>query len=505
MAEEIIDSYDSVKIVHRGHDILPEYRLIYPEMSESEKLILKDPSAVVKNYKDLMRSVDAIQSPSEKEAYIKSYLETQLREKGVSPANETYIIENILDNMFLGYGRIGPMMRDEQLEEIMINGVGRRIFVVHRKHGMCESNLLFEEKESLMAIIKWLSNYVQREISETSPLLDAQMPDGSRANIAVQPAAPYGPAITIRKFKKVPYNVIDLIKIGSLTPELASFLWLCIEGLGIHPINMLVSGGAGSGKTTLMNALAMFIPQTERIVTVEDTLELNFDFMDNWVPMEAMPSVLEASRSRLDMDMLLKNALRMRPDRVIVGEVRGEEAQTLMVAMDIGMRGSMGTIHANNARDTTLRLLDQPMAVPLRMMPLINVIVVMNRIYDRRRGMIRRVTQVSEISGIEGEVVQIGDIYTWNMNLDKISRTEFPVMLIDKLAERCNIPKKRIQTELLVREKVLQYMVNNNITGNDEVVSMLHKYHVDPQLVIDDIRNRTGGAAIPPTIPPAKS
>ena len=493
MPDEVLESYGNVKIINRGHDLLPEYRVVLPSLSEQEQHIAEEPFTIIRDYKGVLKDIDALQTPAEKEEFIRHYLAEQLKKKGISGGNQEFLISTILDQVFLGYGKIGVLMRDEHLEEIMINGIERSLYVVHRKYGMCETNLKFESKESLSKIISWLSNYVGRKIDEGRPLLDAQMPDGSRANVAIPPAAPYGPAMTIRKFKKVPYNIIDLIKTGSLTPELCAFLWLCVEGLGINPINMLISGGAGSGKTTLMNALAMFIPFTERIVTVEDTLELNFDFIENWVPLEALPAVLEIGKSRLDMNMLLKNALRMRPDRVIVGEVRGEEAQTLMVAMDIGMRGSMGTIHANNARETTLRLLDEPMAVPLRMMPLINVIVVLNRIYDRRKGMIRRVTQVSEISGIEGEVVQMGDIYTWNMQIDKLSKTEYPILLIDRLAERCNIPKKRIQTELLVREKVLQYMVNRGIQDNKKVISFIQNYHTNPQLVIDEIKRATGG------------
>ena len=493
MASDVIDSYEGVKIIWRGRDVLPEYQVILPELSASESSVIDNPQQIVKDYHEILKELAGIPNPREKERRVKEYIKIQLSKNKISGQNQEYLVSAVLDQLFFGYGILGPLMRDEQLEEVMVNGIERNIFVVHRKHGMCETNLKFESKESLNSIINWLSNYVGREISEARPLLDAHMPDGSRANIAIPPAAPYGPAVTVRKFKRTPYNIVDLISIGSITPELASFLWLCVEGFGIYPINMLISGGAGSGKTTLLNALAMFIPYTERLVTVEDTLELNFDFIKNWVPMEAMPAVLESPVNKLDMDMLLKNALRMRPDRVILGEVRGEEAETLMVAMDIGMRGSMGTIHANNARETTLRLLDEPMSVPIRMMPLINLIIVMNRIYDRKLGMIRRITQVSEISGIEGEVVQMGEIYEWDPNLDKISRTAYPILLLDKIADKCSIPKKRLQTEMLVREKVLQYMVNNSIRNNVDVINLLQKYHADPQLAIEEISKKSSG------------
>jgi len=292
------------------------------------------------------------------------------------------------------------------------------------------------------------------------------MPDGSRANVAISPAAPYGPTITIRKFKSMPYNVIDLIEFGSLSSELAAFLWVAVEGFGISPCDLLISGGSGSGKTTLLNALAMFIPIHERIVTVEDTLELNFSFMKNWIPLEASSYFFEKD-SAIDMHLLLKNSLRMRPDRVIVGEVRGEEAETFLVAMDIGLDGSMCTIHANNARETTVRLLEEPMSVPIRMIPLIDLIVVANRIYDRRKGTIRRVVQVAEISGVEKDVVQMGDIYKWDIRDDQIKRTEFPIMVKEKIARKCGITKKALNTEIYIREKILLYMLKNNIRANN--------------------------------------
>jgi flagellar protein FlaI len=496
MTVEVLESYGNVRLINRGHEKVPEYELTLPQLSEQETNILKNPQLIIKDYRDALGHVDSLITSDDKESYIRKYVAEQLNKRGVAGENQEFMISTIVDKAFMGYGSLGPLMRDDNLEEIMVNGIGAPIFVVHRTYGMCETNLKFEDRKSFDEIIDWLSTYVGREIHETKPLLDAQMPDGSRANIAIPPAAPYGPSITIRKFKKIPYNIVELINIGSLTTELSAFLWLCVEGLGINPINMIISGGAGSGKTTLLNAMAMFIPVTERVITVEDTLELNFSFMNNWVPLEAVPSVLEPVTSKIDMESLLKNSLRMRPDRVIVGEVRGEEAETLMVAMDIGMRGSMGTIHANNARESTLRLMEEPMNVPLRMIPLINLVIVMNRIYDRRKGMIRRATQVSEIAGVEGEVVQMGDIYTWDMNTDVIKRTEFPIMLIDRLAERCNLPKRVIQLEIMRRDKVIQYMVTNNIHDNAEVLRIFQKYHADPKSVLDEIKAKTGKADI---------
>jgi len=480
---ELIDSYNNVKIMEGDGDHMPYYIVITPELTDSEKNVLTNDRDLIDNYKEVMDELEKIHNTIEKEDYIRQYLQSKIKDKDIKPENLDYIISMIMDDLFLGYGKIGPLMRDEELEEIMVNGVDTPVFIVHRKHGMCITNLAFETQHELQDIINWLANYAGRPLTEENPLLDAHMPDGSRANVAIPPAAPYGPALTIRKFKKTPYNIIELIKVGTVTPDLAAFLWVCVEGFGLSPADILVAGGAGSGKTTLMNALAMFIPKTERIVTVEDTLELNFEFIENWVPLEASPTTMEQSKV-LTMHNLLKNSLRMRPDRMIVGEVRGNEAETLFVAMDIGLDGSMCTLHANNARETTIRLMDEPMNVPLRMMPLLNLIVVLNRVYDRTRGLFRRVTQISEITGIEGEVVQLGDIYTYDISEDKISRTDYPILLTEKIASKCGITKKRLQTEIQIRQKVLEYMVAKNISDNEKVIRLFQRYHINPRAVL---------------------
>jgi len=484
---ELLESYKNVKIMDSEGGQIPYYISEKPELNGDEKKVLQDSRNLIGNYREITSKLDTIKTSSEKEKYLHSYLVEKVKNKNVREENLEYIVSAIMDDLFLGYGLVGPLMRDENLEEIMVNGVNTPVFVVHRKHGMCVTNIRFSNREHLNDLIHWLANYAGREVSEAYPLLDAHMPDGSRANVAVPPAAPYGPAITIRKFKKTPYTVLDLIHFGSISYELASFLWVCVEGFGLSPIDLIIAGGAGSGKTTLMNALAMFIPKTERVVTVEDTLELNFEFIENWVPLEASPSVVDTSH-HLSMHSLLKNSLRMRPDRVIVGEVRGGEADTLFVAMDIGLDGSMGTLHANNARETTIRLMDEPMNVPIRMMPLLNLIVVTNRIFDRKRGMIRRVTQVSEVSGIEGEVVQLGDIFDYDITNDVVQRTDYPILLTEKIAKECGITKKRLNTELLIREKILKYMMAKNIRENEEVIEFFQMYHRDPKSILTKIK-----------------
>ncbi len=486
---DVIDSYGNVKIVRTKENPLPMYIVSLPKFSPEEQKIIDDPKELIKDYDKILKSIENLKTPEEKEHFLRDHLKKELEKRGVSSKNMDELILALMDKVFLGYAELGIFMRDDNLEEVMVNGIETPVYVVHRKHGTCIANMEFKTHEPLNRIVEWLSRYANREISWEKPLLDTHMPDGSRANVAIAPAAPYGPTITIRKFKRMPYNIIDLIRLNSVSPDLAAFLWVCVEGLGVRPADMILAGGAGSGKTTLLNALAMFIPSAERVITVEDTLELNFDFLEDWVPLQAAPTVIEKAPS-LDMHTLLKNSLRMRPDRVIVGEVRGSEAETLLVAMDIGLRGSMGTLHANNARETTIRLTNDPMNVPLRMIPLIDLIVVMSRIYDRKRGIIRRVTQVAEISGMEGDVIQMGDIYTWDINTDVIKRTEYPILLEERISKDCGISKRELKQELTIREKLLRYMVSKNISANEDIVKIFQKYHQDPKSVIEEIKNK---------------
>ncbi len=484
---EVLDSYGDVKVMRDEESALPMYIVLPPKFSDDELEIIKNPKALVTNYNEIIKKLETFRTAVEKEEFLRRYLGVQLEQKRISSENLDRIVSMVMDDVFLGYGRIGTLMRDDNLEEIMINGVEVPVFVVHKKYGMCVTNIEYENYDSINELINWLSKYTGRKIDENSPLLDAHMPDGSRANVAIPPASPNGPAITIRKFKRAPYNIIDLILLKSISIDLAALLWVCVEGFGIHPSNVLIAGGSGSGKTTLFNALAMFIPSSERIITIEDTLELNLEFMENWVALEANPSVIEKTATKLDTHSLVENSLRMRPDRVFVGEVRGVEAESLFVAMDIGLNGSMGTIHANNARETTLRLLGDPMNLPIRMFSLLDLIVVMNRYYDRRKGVIRRVTEVSEIGGIEKDIVQLGGIYKWEMDRDLISRTEYPILLKEKISNRCKLTKNELDKELYVREKVLEYMAKNNMRDNKSVLDIIQKYHKDPKSIISKI------------------
>ena len=428
--------------------------------------------------KDLVKSMAEIRYFTEKDQFLRDELKKRITsEQLVNPELIEEFISAILAD-FYGYGILEVFMEDDHLEEIMVNGLNMPVFVVHRKHGMCETNVSFSNESGIEAVIRRIAMQAGRKVGQTQPLLDARMVDGSRANVAIPPAAPTGPSITIRKFRRKPFSATELIKMEALSAHLAAFLWVCIEGLGIHPINIVIAGGAGSGKTTTLNALSAFIPYHERVVTVEDTMELDLKFLSNWVPLEATPSVLR--ETELDMNALVQNSLRMRPDRVIVGEVRGSEAYTLFVAMDIGLNGSMCTLHANDARETTVRLMNPPMNVPTGMMPLLNLVVVQNKVYVKGKGTIRRITQVSEITGMQENIAQIGDIYKWDIGEDEIIRTPYPIILLDEIASAAGVTRADLNYEIGRRERFLNYLVDKNVVEGKEVRDMIQWYYENP-------------------------
>src|SRR3989344_2356188 len=320
-----------------------------------------------------------------------------LKEFIPSVKNHSVLAESILSNS-IGYGKLSALVFDEALEEIMINGYKINVFVFHKRYGHCKTNINFEDERDLDKLLHRIAHTVGKEFDAFHPLLDARLPDGNRANATFSFVTPFGPSLTIRKFTIVPMSIIDLIASNTLSSDLAAFLCVMVEGMGVEPMNIIVTGGSGSGKPTTLNALAAFIKYPERIISIEDTMELKLGGRENWVQMESRPKM--KNQIEVTMDDLLKNAMRMRPDRLIVGEVRGKETETLFVAMDTGHKGSMGTLHSNSAKEMLLRLKAEPMGVPEALIPLLNLIIVQYRIYVKGKGVERRVLSVTEVSSM---------------------------------------------------------------------------------------------------------
>jgi len=317
------------------------------------------------------------------------------------------LFEAIVDDI-LGFGPIEPLLDDESVSEIMVNGP--RMIFAERKGQLSRTNITFDSDEHVLRVIDRIVSPLGRRVDESSPLVDARLPDGSRVNVVIRPIALCGPTITIRKFSKSPLTVNDLIRFGSMTQEIAEFLRACVIGR----LNAVVAGGTGSGKTTLLNVLSSFIPNDERIITVENAAELQLQ-QEHVVPLESRPANIEG-KGEITIQHLVINCLRMRPERIIVGECRGGEALDMLQAMNTGHDGSLTTLHANTPRDSVSRLevmclmagMDLPVrAIREQIASAIDVICQQQRLRDGSR----RILFITEVQGMEGEMITMSDIF----------------------------------------------------------------------------------------------
>lgn len=390
------------------------------------------------------------------------------------PAHRFDFYANAVVKEMVGYGIIDELVKDDNLEEIMVISPKTPVYVFHRELEMMTTNIEFYSDDEITDLINKIAREVGRRIDFSSPLLDARLVDGSRVNATIPPASVSGATLTIRKFRKDPYSIIDLIKNNTFTIETAAFMWLAVEGMGAKPANILISGGTGSGKTTTLNVLASFIPTRERIVSIEDTSELNLP-LKHWIRLEARPPGREGT-GEITLDILTKNSLRMRPDRIIVGEIRHEEAFTLFTALNTGHDGCLGTVHANSSRETIIRVTSPPMSVPEIMLTGLDLIMVQHRIHDREKGTIRRITEISEVIGVLEGKAQIQTLFERETFEDTIRRTTIPSNLLNTIEKATGMTRKEIELELKKREKVLKEIMDKGIRDMAEVNKIMEKY-----------------------------
>ena len=346
-----------------------------------------------------------------REAEVRRVLEAHLHaEQPQLNAREfQFIVQVLLDEIF-GLGPLEPLLRDPGISEIMVNGP-RQLFI-ERDGRLHEAQSHFRDADHLLQIIERIASRVGRRIDETSPMVDARLPDGSRVNAVVPPLALRGPTLTVRRFGSKPLTAEDLLRRGMFTPEMVLLMEACIKAR----LNVVVSGGTGSGKTTLLNCLSGFIPNGERIITIEDAAELQLQ-QRHVVPLESRPSNVDGHNA-VSMRDLVRNALRMRPDRIIVGECRGPEALDMLQAMNSGHEGSLTTLHANSCRDALSRLetmilmagFDMPLrAIRRQIASAVHLVIQAERL----PGGARRVTSMTELVGMEGDTIVSQEIFVY--------------------------------------------------------------------------------------------
>ncbi|MBA3690747.1 MAG: CpaF family protein [Actinobacteria bacterium] len=389
------------------------------------------------------RLYDSTLSDSELEGLVHQRLRELLdEEEAPLSAQEKLLVVRQIGDSVLGLGPLEPFVRDPEVTEIMVNGWDT--IYVERAGKLYWTGTKFHDEQQLRRTIDKIVAKVGRRVDEASPYVDARLPDGSRVNAIIPPLAIDGPSLTIRKFASDPYQAEDLVEFGTFTSPVARFLEACVRGR----INIMVSGGTGAGKTTTLNVLSSFIPDDERIITIEDAAELKLQ-QPHVVRLESRPPNIEG-RGAVTIRDLVRNALRMRPDRIVVGECRGAEALDMLQAMNTGHDGSISTIHSNSPRDSLSRLETITMMAGMELSPksireqvssAIQLIVHQQRLKDGTR----RLTHVTEVEGMEGETITLQDLFTFDFSAGmddegkfrgRLKSTGLRPKFLDRMAER---------------------------------------------------------------------
>jgi len=452
-----------------------KYELIEPTLLKEEEEQLKEIKDILVEEIDV--NLKEIGTRSKAEDYLKTKIREIIKDYRLKIAEEAvdklmyYIIRD-----FLGYGKIDPFMNDPRIEDISADGVNIPIYVWHRDYESLPTNIIFKNEDELNSFIVRLAYLARKNISLAMPILDASLPDGSRVQMTYgNEVTRRGSTFTIRRFRVDPLTISDLISLGTISSEMAAYFWYAIE----NRASVLVSGGVAAGKTTVLNCFSMFIKSGLKIVSVEDTAELNLPH-ENWIPSVTRTGFGESNRSgAITMFDLLRAAVRQRPDYLIVGEVRGEEAYTLFQAMATGHLG-MGTIHGESASSVIHRLESEPMNIPRPLLTMIDAITVQLRTEINGRPA-RRTREVTEIVGLDPKTRELltNEVYRWNPRNDTYEYSGYSHILEEKM-KRKGLTKEEVWEELNRRKIVLDWMVKEGIRQYTDVVSVIRDYYADP-------------------------
>ncbi|MBQ3719166.1 MAG: type II/IV secretion system ATPase subunit [Methanomicrobium sp.] len=440
------------------------YRVYEPLITEKEKLILEETDAELRSIMlyDKNRKSDEIKFEYETVYRIITKLDPSISKK------RTGVICYYLERNFHGYGRLDPLMHDENIEDITCNGPDIPLFIYHRKYANLPVNVMFNGEDLNRYVLK-IAQKADKQLSLTSPLVDAALPGGARAQITyTDVVSSKGSSFTIRKFKSDPMTPIDLIDYGTYDSEIMAFLWLCVE----NRKSAIVVGGTASGKTSMMNAFSLFIPQFAKIVSIEDTREIQMPHK-NWLPMKTRESTAESGKGTVDMFSLLKAALRQRPEYIIVGEVRGSEAQTLFQAMNTG-HTTYSTLHAGGIEQAINRLTTNPINVPPSMFGALNLMIIQQLQYVNKR-MARRCIMIAE-TFVKKNYIDYNILYKWQPAEDKFDKVYKESRVLKEIAYSQGWNAEQTRKEIDKRKEVLEGLLSHRIRDSDHITMVFDEF-----------------------------
>jgi len=483
-AYPIQEPYIYAAIVKDPETQKTRYEIIEPTLEKDEENRLKE----LKTF--LMEEVDVNLKEIETREKAESYLEEQTRaiikryRIKVPPEAIDKLVYYIIRD-FIGYGKIDPLMKDHLIEDVSADGVNIPIYVWHRVYESLPTNVIFKDEAELDSFIIRMAYLSRKNISIASPILDASLPDGSRVQLTYgNEVTRRGSTFTIRRFRVDPLTISDLVVLKTVSLEMAAYLWYIIE----NRASVLVAGGVASGKTTMLNCLSMFIKPEMKIVSVEDTQELNLPH-ENWIPsVVRLGFGHEEKRSgSITLFDLLKAAVRQRPDYIIVGEVRGEEAYTLFQAMATGHLG-MCTLHAESVEGVINRLGSEPMNIPRSLIAMTDVIMVMGRteVGGKPARRVKATTEVLELDQ-EKACILTDEVFTWNPKFDTFSFSGQSTLL-QRHMKRFGVTEEEVKRELNRRQTVLDWMTRQGIRRYTEVANVIREYYANPDRVFQKAR-----------------
>lgn len=480
----IIDPYTYVRIEYDNVGGEYTYKVIEPSLSEDERSLLE----VLKSALVMTLNLANESTDEEKEEILARALDRLLKDFGVSlhPLSRERILY-YLKRDFIGFGVIDVMMIDQDVEDASCDGVNIPLFIYHRKYGSIRSNLIFEKEEELDSFVVWLAQKSGKHISVADPLLDATIPGGSRLNATLgKHVTKRGSSFTIRRFKENPFTPVDLLKFRTMSSDMMAYLWTATE----YGSSMLVCGGTASGKTTTLNAILLFIPPQMKIVSIEDTRELNLPH-ENWIPGLTREGFGGRSTGGGNINMfdLLTAALRQRPQYLMVGEVRGNEAYVVFQAMATGQI-AYSTFHAEDVQAMVHRMENDPISLPRALMTALDIVLLQAQVKVGTK-MTRRMKSITEVVGMDPETNELitNSVYAWNPADDTFNFSGHSYVY-EKVRTIRNWSPREMEKEIKRRVDILEYMKLMGVDNYHKVAKIVSAYYKNPTSVMDEVKSK---------------